>query len=108
MIAHVVLFKPQASLSGDRQLAVLDALNAVVTQSPTVRACSVGRRILHGLPGYEQTMLEDYPYLLVLEFDDVDGLREYLKHPTHETLGGFFSSAAAASLAYDYDMIDLK
>ena len=108
MIAHVVLFKPTPSLSADRQTAILEALNAAVTQSPSVRSCRVGRRVLHGLPGYEQAMLEDFQFLLVLEFDDIDGLREYLKHPTHTALGDFFSSAAAASLAYDYDVLELK
>lgn len=108
MIAHVVLFKPQPSLGGERQLAVLNALNAAVTDSPSIRACRVGRRVRHGLPGYEQTMADDYQYFLILEFDDVEGLRQYLKHPTHEQLGDFFSGAAAASLAYDYEMLDLK
>jgi hypothetical protein len=108
MIAHVVLFKPMPSLSAERQTAILEALNAAVTHSPTVRGCRVGRRVRHGSPGYEQAMREDYQYLLVLEFDDVEGLRQYLEHPTHAALGDFFSNAADASLAYDYEMLDLK
>ena len=108
MIAHIVLFTPQASLGAERQLEILNALSAAVTQSPSIRACRVGRRVLHGLPGYEQAMSADYQYVLILEFDDVDGLHAYLKHPTHEQLGEFFSSAAAASLAYDYELMDLK
>lgn len=108
MIAHIVLFKPQPSLGPERQLGVLNALSAAISQSPTIRACRVGRRVRHDLPGYEQAMAEDYRYALILEFDDVAGLREYLQHPTHEELGSFFSDAAAASLAYDYEMLDLK
>jgi hypothetical protein len=108
MIAHVVLFKPQPSMGAERQLAVLHALNAAVTESPSIRACRVGRRVRHGLPGYEQAMAEDYQYFLILEFDDVEGLRRYLTHATHEQLGDFFSSGAEASLAYDYEMLDLK
>jgi hypothetical protein len=57
---------------------------------------------LHGLPGYEQLMREDYEYALVLEFEDLPGLREYLTAPAHEQLAGLFSQATAA-LAYDYD-----
>jgi hypothetical protein len=62
---------------------------------------------LHGLPGYEQTMRDDYQFALLLEFDDVEGLRAYLRHPAHEKLGGFFTSGADASLAYDYEVMDL-
>jgi hypothetical protein len=107
MIAHVVLFKPQASLSGEQKRQVLDAVKSAVASCPTVRACRIGRRIRHGLPGYEQGMREDYEYALMLEFDDVQGLREYLTHPTHNRIGAFFTSAASTALAYDYDLQDL-
>ena len=53
-------------------------------------------------------MHADYQYLLVVEFDDIGGLRAYLEHPAHNAIGGFFTSAASASLAYDYEMVDLR
>ena len=34
-------------------------------------------------------------------------LRAYLEHPAHNQIGGFFTSAASASLAYDYEIVDL-
>ena len=108
MIAHTVLFQPGPSVGPETKAAILESLARAIRQCPTVRACRVGRRIRHGLPGYEQQMREDYQYLLVLEFDDLDGLRAYLGHPAHSTIGGFFTSAAAASLAYDYEMVDLR
>jgi hypothetical protein len=107
MIAHVVLFRPQVTLSAEHRLAILNSLSAALKRCPTVRRCRIGRRVQHGLPGYEQAMREDYEYALILEFDDMQGLREYLTHPEHSTLGGFFTSAAAASLAYDYELTDL-
>jgi hypothetical protein len=108
VITHIVLFKPQVSLTTDERRSILDAVTASATRVPGVRACRVGRRVLHGLPGYEQAMRQDYEFALILEFDDVDGLRAYLTHPEHARLGGFFTSAAAASLAYDYDLRDLQ
>jgi hypothetical protein len=107
MIAHTVLFQPGASVGQEQKRAILDSLTRAIRQCPTVRACRVGRRIRHALPGYEQQMREDYQYLLILEFDDMEGLRAYLEHPAHGAIGGFFTSAAAASLAYDYEMVDL-
>ena len=53
-------------------------------------------------------MRDDYQYLLILEFDDLEGLRAYLQHPAHGAIGGFFTSAASASLAYDYEVVDLR
>ena len=48
-----------------------------------------------------------FDYAVVIEFDDMEGLREYLQHPAHEAIGRQFTSAAAAALAYDYEMTEL-
>jgi hypothetical protein len=107
MIAHTVLFQPGPSVGPETKAAILESLRRAIGQCPTVRACRIGRRVRHGLPGYEQQMRADYQYLLILEFDDIEGLRAYLEHPAHDAIGGFFTSAASASLAYDYEMADL-
>lgn len=108
MIGHLVLFRPDESLArGDRE-AIVQALATIVRECPAIRACRVGRRVRQGLPGYEQAMTVDYAYALLLEFDDVDGLREYLTHPAHDRLGSFFSSAGTGALAYDYEFMDLS
>jgi hypothetical protein len=104
LIAHVVLFTPHASWSEEQRRQVVDAITQAVTLCPSVRECRVGRRVRHGLPGYEQAMRENYEYALVLGFDDVEGLREYLAHPAHGPIGSLFSAGGAASLAYDYEM----
>ena len=108
MIAHTVLFQPGPSVGPETKAAIVQSLTQAIGQCPTVRTCRIGRRIRHGLRGYEQQMREDYQYLLLLEFDDVEGLRAYLEHPAHNTIGDFFTSAASASLAYDYEMVDLS
>jgi hypothetical protein len=108
MIAHTVLFQPDPSVGPETKAAILESLSRAMHQCPTVRTCRIGRRIRHGLPGYEQQMREDYQYLLVVEFDDIEGLRAYLEHPTHNAIGGLFTSAASASLAYDYEMVELS
>ena len=108
MIAHIVLFKPHQSLEREQRRSILDAVITAVKRCPTVRSCRIGRRVVHGVAGYEQAMREDYQYALILEFDDVQGLTDYLLHPEHEQLGAFFSDAAAASLAYDYELLPLE
>jgi hypothetical protein len=104
MIAHVVLFRPRPDLTDDERQAVLDALVSAARGIAAVRSCRVGRRIKHGLPGYEGAMTQDFEYAAILEFDDLDGLREYLTHSAHESIGTFFATASAAALAYDYEL----
>lgn len=107
MIAHVILWQPRPGLSADQRQRVLAALTTAVTGAPSVRSCRVGRRVKHGLPGYEQVMMQDFEFAAIIEFDDLDGLREYLRHPAHESIGEQFTSAAAAALAYDYEIVAL-
>ena len=107
MITHLVLFEPHTSLSTDQRRAILETVAAALKRCPTVRACRIGRRVLHGLPGYERAMRQDYAYALMLEFDDLDGLRAYLTDREHGPVGEFFTSAASSSLGYDYEMTDL-
>jgi Stress responsive A/B Barrel Domain len=108
MIAHIVLFKAHESLTMEQKRAILDSVVAAVKRCPTVRGCRIGRRVRHGMAGYEQAMREDYQFALVLDFDDLQGLKDYLAHPEHEKLAGFFASAASASLAYDYEFVPVE
>jgi hypothetical protein len=108
MIVHIVLFQPPSSVGIDERRAILKTVKASVEQCPTVRSCRVGRRVRHQLPGYEQAMRVDYEYALTLEFDDQQGLKDYLLHPAHRALGSIFGSASTAALAYDYEMTTLE
>ena len=107
MISHIVLFKPRLTLGPAGRTAIVEHLRAAIAHCPTVRGCRVGRRVQHGLPGYEQQMSEDYQFALILEFDDVEGLLAYLRNPAHAGIGGLFTSAASASLAYVYEVAEL-
>jgi hypothetical protein len=106
MIAHVVLFKPKPELTADQRLAVIGAVKAAAASIPTVRRLRVGKRIRHGRPGYEQLMRGDFEYVVIVEFDDIEGLTAYLAHPQHAAIGSHFVQSAAAALAYDYEMED--
>ncbi len=108
MITHVVLLQPQGALSIEQRRSVLETIETSTAHCPSVRGCRIGRRVRHGLAGYEQGMREDYEYALLLDFDGLEGLREYLTHPAHAQLGDLFTSAAATALAYDYEMLDVR
>ena len=106
MIAHVILFSPRPDLPDAERRAILDGLTAAAHDIPTVRRCRIGRRVRHGLPGYEQAMREDYQFAAVIEFDDMAGLQAYLQHPAHSAIGRHFTQSARAALAYDFLLTD--
>jgi hypothetical protein len=107
MIAHVVLFRPKPELSSDDRRSLVSAFERAVREIPGVRAVRAGRRVTHGA-GYEQTMPDTGEYLIVIDFDDVDGLQTYLRHPAHEALGARFNQSLESALIYDFEISSLE
>lgn len=103
MIVHVVLFSPRADLSDADRTAILDAVTAAGREIPSIKRLRIGKRVKHSLPGYEQMMSDDYEFAVIIEFDDVAGLKSYLQHPAHIAAGRHFTTSASRALAYDYD-----
>lgn len=106
MIVHVVLFSPKPDLTADDRAALLAALESASKNIPSIKRLRIGRRVKHSLPGYEQMMRDDYDYAVFIEFDDVEGLKSYLRHPAHAAAGHHFTASAAKALAYDYEVAD--
>lgn len=106
MIAHVVLLRPRESLTARERQAALDALSRSAASVPGIARFRIGKRVRHGVPGYEQQMIEDYEFALILEFESVDALTAYLAAPAHGMLAHLFTTATSAALAYDYDLRD--
>jgi hypothetical protein len=106
VILHIVLFEPRSDLTGAERQRILEDLGVAAASIPALRRCRIGRRIRHGLPGYEQAMQVDYQYAAILEFDDRAGLEAYLRHPAHEGIGRHFVASAASALAYDFEMVE--
>lgn len=104
MILHIVLFEPRTSLTDEDRRAILESLAAAAAGIPSVVSCQVGRRVIHGLPGYEQAMRTNYEYALLVECADQAGLQAYLAHPLHLEFGRHFTESAASGLAYDYEL----
>lgn len=104
MILHIVLLKPRGTMTVDDRRTALDALSRSIAGVPGIARFRIGRRIRHGLTGYEQQMTADYEFALVLEFESIDALTAYLTAPAHAALGGLFATATDAALAYDYEL----
>jgi hypothetical protein len=107
MIAHIVLLQPRPDLTDAQRRAALDTLTRAATDVPEIRSFRLGRRVRHGLPGYEQMMAQDFEFALIIEVEDVPALTRYLRAPAHAALGDLFSSATSAALAYDFEMDEI-
>jgi hypothetical protein len=103
VIAHIVLLQPRPDLTDAQRQDALAALERAAADVPEIRSFRLGRRVKHGLPGYEQMMPQDFEFALIIEVDDVQALKRYLQAPAHLALGQLFYSATTAALAYDYE-----
>ncbi len=101
MILHVVLFRPRPTVTDAERQQMLDAIDEAARGIPAVRRFQIGSRITHGA-GYESMTSENFPYLAVIEVDDLEGLRSYLEHPSHQKLGALFYELLEAALVFDY------
>jgi hypothetical protein len=107
MIAHVVLLQPKPELTEAERADALETIRRSAAALTDVRRVGLGRRIRHGLPGYEQLMPQDFEFALLVEVDDLAALKRYLQAPAHVALGHLFYTATRAALAYDYEIDDL-
>lgn len=107
MIAHIVLLQPRADLTDQQRGDALEALRRAATDVPEIRRFRLGRRVKHGLPGYEPMMATDFEFALIIEVDDVAALKRYLQAPAHASLGQLFYTATSSALAYDYAIEDI-
>ena len=108
MIAHIVLLQPRPNLTEAERAAALAVMRQAAAGVSGIRAFRLGRRVKHGLPGYEQLMHQDFEYALIVEVDDAGALARYLQAPAHAALGDLFYTATAAALAYDFELEDVR
>jgi hypothetical protein len=107
MVAHVVLFTPRPDLPQHEREAFAAAFEHAVRTIPTVRGVRIGTRVRHGAAS------EDAPdavaqFIAIIEFDRVEDVQAYLRHPAHEALGIHFHESLSAALAYDFEIGGLE
>ena len=105
MIAHVILFRPKATLDDSGRARVFDALRVAHESIPTIRRFAIGKRVTAGR-NYD-AMSRDFPYFVLFEFDTEADLEAYLAHPAHEALGAQFYMASETAEAYDFDLQEM-
>jgi hypothetical protein len=106
VIQHIVLFTPKAALSGDERLAFATSTLATLRRSDTICRFTVGRRIEVDA-GYDRSPGDkSYDYAAVLEFNDRNGLIQYLNSPDHAELGRLFWLACESTVVVEVEVAD--
>jgi hypothetical protein len=103
MIIHVVLFRLKPDLSEEARETLAAALTRAIRKIPSIRRARVGSRVKMGR-AYEQLMTTDYSFAAILEFDDRNGLQQYLDDSAHEQLAQRFYASVEHALTYDFEM----
>ena len=103
MITHVVVFKPRADLTPADREGLIIAFERAVRDIPHIRGVRVGRRVKFGA-GYEQTSPDIADVLILIDFDDLAGLRAYLEHSAHAELGARFNQAFGSGVIADFEI----
>ncbi len=101
MIKHIVMFKFHEEADGRTRaenLAIakkmLESLQGVV---PTLAAS----RVSIGAQGQNVT---NYDLVLEAEYENMEGLNEYIVHPEHKKVGEFMAKVRESRACIDYEM----
>ncbi len=101
MIRHIVMFRYREFAAGHTRAeniaqakAMLEALPGVV---PSLRESHV---YLNG----EAANPENYDLVLVADFDDWQGLQDYIVHPAHQAVGVFQRQVRESRACVDFEL----
>jgi len=103
MLSHIVLLKPRPDLTPTERENFVRAFQHAVRTIPDVRSVRIGTRIRHGA-SYEGAMPDTADFVAAIDFDDLDGLKRYLAHPSHDELGRLFGMVLSSALVYDFEV----
>lgn len=96
MIHHVVLFRFRADAEPAAVAAAGDALRAMPAGIPEIRALAWGRNL--------GPSADEWPWVLVVECDDMAAVQRYVDHPVHrDTVARFIAPIRDARLAVDVE-----
>lgn len=108
MIVHIVLFEPKAGLDVPSRLLFAQSVVTCLRGVPTIKRVTVGKAISTDI-GYDRNMGDStYEFAACIEFDDDDGLKQYLEHPLHNSLGEMFWRYCERSVVTDIRTVDIS
>jgi hypothetical protein len=98
-LVHVVILKLKADSSSGEAQAVIDDTYSQLSKIKTVRGVWAGKPATKATP----EAAGDYAVALVFVFDDVAGLKAYLKDPAHTKFADKHLKLWETPLVYDFE-----
>ena len=105
MILHIVLYQPKITASAEELLELSRAIEKVCRDIPTIKQSRVGKASNFGFAYKTWPYDQNIGYMAMFEFDDFNGLREYLDHPSHKELAKLFWSTCDKPIILDVSAI---
>jgi hypothetical protein len=98
MIKHIVMFKLKEFADGRNKIGNIGALKAMLEALPPkieeIKFFEVGVNFFEGIAAYD--------VVLISEFDSVEALQRYQKHPLHLNVFDFVSKTCNSRVVVDY------
>ena len=98
MIRHVAVFRFVPEFTATQREEWMTMLRALPQAIPEVRSLSVGVDLLGGAASHEMA--------LVADFDDLEGLAAYTRHPAHQEVLRVSATVKASLATVDYEIAD--
>ncbi len=99
MIRHIVFWKFKDEAQGhtkEENLAIMkEGLYALRGIIPEIRSMELGFDVLHSDMSYDAA--------LVMEFDDLEGLKAFKEHPEHVKVSDYCRSVRLGRVSVDYE-----
>lgn len=98
MIRHVAVFRFAPEFTAQERRHWMSLLRALPAQIPELRSMSVGEDVLAGPASHELAIVAD--------FDDLDGLAAYTRHPAHQEVLRISAPVKASLATVDFEIPD--
>jgi hypothetical protein len=97
---HTVVFYLKKDTPGPKVEALIADCHSILAKIPTVRSLWAGRPAAKATP---DLAVKDYQVALAITFDNFEGLKTYLDHPTHLAFVQTYSPFFEKALIYDFE-----
>ena len=98
MIRHVAVFRFAAEFTPEQREHWMSLLRRLPDRIPQLRSMSVGADVLGGPASHE--------IAIVADFDDLDGLDAYTRHPAHAEILSISAPVKASLATVDFEIPD--
>ncbi|WP_099467164.1 Dabb family protein [Konateibacter massiliensis] len=96
MIKHIVMFKLQENEKTENLETAKSMLASFEKEIPTLKKLEV-------VCNHKETPETNCDLALICDFEDIAGLNEYQKHPTHVAFGKFITQVRESRACIDYE-----